>query len=291
MVSLQPTYKIEIGPSAVSVEDYSCSTEAQFLELLDRNPSEQECQSFLERHPALVPGARTPGSPSGHPPLHNALITQPRLPGLRSKLPDFMWVAFHSKAWFPTLIEIERPDKKIFRSDGVPRAEFTQACNQLAQWRTWFSQPENVLKFIREYGIPEDIARRRSMKLYMILIYGRRSEFEGDTVLSNQRSSLVTGSDEELISFDRLRVDRDLRDAITVKCNGSGEYRAVAVPPTFSLGPTFADRLAHIRGLERAIRQSGIEDERVEFLLRRLEYWRHWAANGATGIIKGADRE
>lgn len=202
-----------------------------------------------------------------------------------------MWIAFHSKAWFPTLIEIERPDKKIFRSDGVPRAEFTQASNQLAQWRTWFSHSENVLTFIREYGIPEDIARRRSMKLSMILIYGRRTEFESDSVKSNQRSSLMTGSDEELISFDRLRVDKDLGDAITIQCSGSGEYRAVAVPPTFSLGPTFADRLAQIRGLGSALRQSSIADERVEFLLRRVDYWRDWVANGATGIIRGSDRE
>mgnify|MGYP003288422309 CR=1 FL=1 len=290
-MTLSPTYELEIGPSPQSIEDYAVSTETQFHQLLDANPSEQHIQNFLEQNPALVPGARTPGSPSGHSPLHNALITQPRLPGLRSKLPDFMWIGFHSLAWFPTLIEIERPDKQIFRSDGVPRTEFTQARNQLAQWRAWFSQPTNVLTFIREYGVPEDVARHRSMKLHMILIYGRRYEFEGDSVKSNQRSALVTGADEELMSFDRLRVDKDLRDAITIRCNGSGDYRAVAVPPTFTLGPTFADRLAHIRGLGDAIRQANIEAERVEFLHRRLEYWRRWNANRGVGIINGADCE
>src|SRR5262245_29843168 len=110
-MTLSPTYVLEIGPSAQSIEDYAASTEKQFHQLLDANPSEQDVQSFLEWNPTLVPGARTPGSPSGHSPLHNALITQPKLPGLRSKLPDFMWIAFHSLAWFPTLIEIEQPNK------------------------------------------------------------------------------------------------------------------------------------------------------------------------------------
>jgi len=88
-----------------------------------------------------------------------------------------------------------------------------------------------------------------------------------------------------------MRVDKDLRDAITIRCCSSGEYRAVAVPSTFTLGPNFADRLAHIRDLENAIRQANIEVERVEFLLRRLKYWRQWNANRGVGIINGADRE
>ena len=38
----------------------------------------------------------------------------------------------------------------------------------------------------------------------MILIYGRRSEFEGKPKLELQRGSLLPGQDEELMSFDRL---------------------------------------------------------------------------------------
>lgn len=290
-MSLGPTYKIEEGPSAMPVEEYSNLIEARFRSLIDGNPSESDVQTFLEHHPALVPGARTVGTPSGHAPLNNALITQPRLPGLRSKVPDFMWIAFHSKAWFPTLIEVERPDKKIFKADGVPRAEFTQALNQLSQWRAWFRRPENILTFTREYGVPEAIEKRRSMILHMILIYGRRSEFESDPTMSNQRSSLVTGNDEELMSFDRLVVDKELRDAITVRCTDSGKYTAVGIPSTFTLGPTFAHRLLHIAEFATALRKADIESERLDFLIRRLEYWRDWAKNGNVGIIRGGDRE
>jgi hypothetical protein len=202
-----------------------------------------------------------------------------------------MWIARHSKTWYPTLIEIERPDKKIFKSDAVPRAEFTEAYNQLAQWRSWFSEPANILTFIREYGIPDNIVQYRSMKLHMIVVYGRRSEFEDDSVMSKQRSALVPGDDEELMSYDRLRVDKDLRDVITVRASSSGNYRAVAIPPTFTLGPAYADRLLRIRELDAAIRKADIPSERVEFLLQRLEYWRDWASQGGGGVINSGDRE
>jgi Shedu protein SduA, C-terminal len=284
---LTPTYKIEVGPSAISVQKYSKTIESRFLSLLDSKPAERDVQRFLEHNPALVPGARTPGSPSGHPPIHNVLITQPKLPGLRSKYPDFMWIATHSQAWFPTLIEIERPDKKIFKSRAVPRAEFTEAHNQLAQWRSWFGRPENHHILVREYGIPEDITRFRSMKLHMILVYGRRVEFENDPVLSEQRGALVAGADEELMSYDRLRVDKDLVDAITVRCVGSGQYKAVAIPPTFTLGPSFADRLSRITQLKSAIRLSDIRADRKEFLSRRVNYWREWARQKQTSVIFG----
>jgi hypothetical protein len=65
-MTLDRTYKVEYGPSAVSVEDYSTATEAKFLQILDNNPKESTIQRFLEQHPAFVPGARTPGWPSGH---------------------------------------------------------------------------------------------------------------------------------------------------------------------------------------------------------------------------------
>ncbi|MFY9618530.1 MAG: Shedu immune nuclease family protein [Pyrinomonadaceae bacterium] len=273
---MTPTYQIENGPSAVPVAEYSNAIEWKFRDLRDSKPSEQQVQDFLERNPALVPGARTPGSPSGHAPIHNVLIAQPKLPGLRSKIPDFMWIATHSEAWYPTLIEIERPDKKIFKSRVVPRAEFTEAHNQFAQWRSWFSKPENTQVLIREYGVPEEIIRFRSMKLHMILVYGRRSEFENEPVISMQRSALFAGVDEQLMSYDRLRVDHCLGDAITVRALGSGQYEAVAIPPTFTLGPRFAERLSRISMLEAAIQLAEIAAARKEFLTRRLSYWRDW---------------
>ena len=272
------TYELEAGPPPMHEEECRAAAEAELAELLASDPPEPEIQRLLERNPALVPGAWTPGRPSGHPPLHDALIVQPELPGLRSKFPDFMWIASHSGTWFPTLVEIERPGKQIFRSRGRLTSEFTEARNQLAQWRAWFDRPENVQKFIVEYGVPDRMARWRSMRLHMILVFGRREEFSEDAELSRQRSSLMPGADEELVSYDRLHFDEGLRDCISVRAKGDGAFEAVAIPRGFTLGPASASRLRRIRGIRQAIEASEIADDRREFLLRRVGYWREWAA-------------
>jgi hypothetical protein len=137
------------------------------------------------------------------------------------------------------------------------------------------------------------------MKLNMILIYGRREEFERDPQLSRQRASLMTGNDERLtgnderlMSFDRLKPDPRLSDAITALAVGDGRYRAMQVPPTLRLGPLGVERLLVIEGLEKAIDSSkGWSHERSEFVKRRLPYWADWARSEDKGWISDTNRE
>jgi hypothetical protein len=152
----EANYEQKEGPPRTPWDDYVRTATEQWHQLLESDPPEESIQRFLEEHPAFVPGAWTPPPlKSGHCPFLRALISQPRLPGFNHRQPDFLWVSTHSLEWFPTLIEIERPGKKLFTKEGVPTADFTQARNQLAQWRTWFSDPTNVQTFVREYGIPD----------------------------------------------------------------------------------------------------------------------------------------
>ena len=281
-----------MGPPAISFSDYARETRHSFRNLLDSDPPECDVQKFLEQNPSIVPGALTPGSPSGHYPLHCLLISQPRLTGLSTKIPDFMWIATHSAKWFPTLIEIEQPSKPLFRKDLVPTAQFTQARDQLADWRAWFNDPANRLVFQNEYGIPEKWVKRRTMQLHMILVYGRRRDFENDPVASKKRSVLMPGSDEELMSFDRLEPDASLSDALTVRALGAGNFSALSVPATLELGPGHAERSSVISGVDKAIRANpGISEDRKNFLLGRLPYWEAWGIRDHKGIVRSGDRE
>ena len=284
-------YDVQYGPQHIAVDQYADWCTERFRELLCSHPCEPEVQTFLERHPWLVPGHATPSSTSGHFPLHCSLITQPKLPGQKTRVPDFMWIATHSGTWFPTLIEIERPSKRIFTNKGVPCAKFTQARNQLNQWRSWFNDPTNVQQFMALYGIPEHF-RRRTMRLHMILIYGRRSEFEENPSLSLERDTLLPGADEELMSFDRLQVDTSMLDAITVRAIGHGKYRAKRVLPVFGLRPGQADRLLWIDGIEEAIDENpDIAEERRAFLKRRIPYWKEWSTSLGSNRYNSGDRE
>src|SRR5690606_37232206 len=100
---------------------------AEYAELLSREPDERAVQKFLEQNPSMVPGAWTPGAGSGHGPLYDALISQPPLHGFNARVPDFMWLSHNSSAWFPAMIEIERPDKLVYTAAEVPTSFFTQA--------------------------------------------------------------------------------------------------------------------------------------------------------------------
>ena len=294
MGSFSVNYDLQAGPPHISVERYTEWCTEKLRELLCGDPDESEVQRFLEKHPWLVPGHSTPGSPSGHFPLHCSLITQPKLPGQHVFFPDFMWIATHSGAWFPTLIEIEKPGKRIYKRNGSPSSAFSQAQNQLNQWRSWFSKDANVAQFKDMYGIPEHMLRRQ-MNLHMILVYGRRSELDEQPELARQRGSLLSG-DAQLMSFDRLLdphyIDTSMKEAVTVRATGDGRYRAKYVPPVFGVGPALAKRLLVIDGLEEAIEENPeISNERKVFLRQRIRYWKKWASSPDQGIIRPADRE
>ena len=270
------THTSQEGPPHVLLQDYLEDCRRAYGELLSQDPSEPEVQQFLEKHPCMVPGNRASNG-ARRSPLNGLLITQPRLPAPPHYVPDFMWISEHSLAWFPIPIEIEAPAKLIFRQDRRLRQAFTGARDQLADWRSWFRTPENVLLFYRHFGIPP-LVQRRKMELQMSLVYGRRSEFEADPRAETKRASLLPGTDEELMSFDRLEPDPALAGAITVRALGDGRYEAVWVPAVFELGPRLAGRLLHVDGIEDAIeRNPEISDARKAFLRGRIPYWQEWA--------------
>ena len=101
----------------------------------------------------------------------------------------------------------------------------------------------------------------------------------------------MPGVDEELISYDRLHVHKELHDTITVRTIDTNQYTAQAVPSTYTLGPANAKNLLQIRDLEIAIQQSANSTERIKFLIGRLGYWRKWACSRGAFFYNPADRE
>ena len=271
------TYTQERGPAAIDFEEYSKLAMAEYHTLLETNPLEPAVQDFLERHPSMVPGAWTPGTKSGHGPLYHALITQPTLPGFGSRIPDFMWLSNHSGAIYAAIVEIERPGKRLFTRSGTPTAEFAQAYNQLTQWRVWFDSPANKQSFLDHYGISEQL-RSKMFDLHLIMVFGRRSEFNDSSVLSKHRGFLTAGRNEELMSFDRLQPDPTLHNVVTVSPLGNAIFSAKYVPDTFVTSPFNAHDLKPMRHLANAIdRNHNISPERRTFLKRRVVYWVAWA--------------
>ena len=230
---------------------------------------ESALQDWLERHPAFVPGLAGPRGMSGHRPWPCALITQPRLIGFEEKVPDFCWLSVDSAELTAMMIEIERPSKRWFVDGGRPSAVLTQARHQLTQWKTWFSNPNNVVRFREDYLVPDDLRDLRFRQSY-VLVYGSRAEYKDSRTLTQLRAEFP-GDDEVLMSFDRLPglAKVDFARYGCVRRSGEG-FSVRAIPETWEPSILNEAALRVTQGYQEAVEESAIDAARKTELLDQL---------------------
>lgn len=296
MSLLKPTYELVKGPEAMPWNEYDRRVREEWRLLLDSNPMEGAVQRFLEQHPALVPGFRSMSLASGHYPHPAALISQPKLLGLTTKIPDFLWIAKASDMLLPTFIEIERPAKRWFRKRGkratpVATGEFSEAKAQLASWRNWFREPVNLSWFQRYYEVPVRDLKSLTMRPAFVLVYGRRREFAGDPAANRHRAEMV-GEDEHLMTFDRLEPSEWASNFMTCRKASETGFEAVAIPPTFEWVPGVLENHVAMRDMADAIAEvPWVSAPRRAFLLERLPYWSAWARMNETSVLEAGAAE
>ncbi|HEU4557639.1 MAG TPA: Shedu anti-phage system protein SduA domain-containing protein, partial [Longimicrobium sp.] len=207
-----------------------------------------------------------------HGPLFDAVFSQPELPGFRAKRPDFLLFEQDSARIYAVLIEIEAPAKRWTTNNGTPHSDLIKALDQIRDWKTWFSEPRNVLAFRDLYKIDPEWLDTRTLVQHFVLIYGRRDEATAIESFAKKRGTYAH-PDEFLMTYDRLLPNGSVQ--YTVKLDRSGpdtKIRLVSVPPTFSLDRSNAERFTSFIGQEEAIlNQPIISVERRDFLLRRFK--------------------
>lgn len=287
------TYEIITSPDPISWDDYTNKLMNEWELLLnneEKQKSEKAYQRFLEDNFCLLPGAFGLIGRSGHYPYPGAVVAQPQLNGLFKRIPDFMWIANDSGTLYPVFIEIEAPYKQWFLDNGKQTDEFTQAHNQLAEWKQWFAKPTHVSLFLEYFQIPSDFLWGKSIRPLFLLIYGRRSEFDRKPFLSEKRRYMAR-EDEFLMTYDSLSPDYGVRNLMCVRIKDNS-YKAISVSPTYTLGPSLAGWHALISGRKEAIEHNlYISKERKDFLISRIPYWENWAKKGEKGVINTGDKE
>ncbi len=247
----RPSYEMRgDAPPPMDVHTYADRVMAEWRSLLDCDPTEPEVQAFLEAHPLLVPGAHLglgAITPTGHAPFPQALITQPPLRGLTTRVPDFLWLAMDSLVFNPVFIEIEAPGKRWVTSQGRQHHQLTEALDQIVDWRDWLEKPANREIFLEGYQVPRLIRERKWQ-----LIFGRKSE--NPRAVARIRRSLLE-SNIITYPYEKLEPDLDSANYPCVRCGPNG-YRATMMPPTVVLGPNSAENWSLIAEKERAIEAS-----------------------------------
>jgi len=267
-------------PMPLAWEQYSAQVLREWRALLDRKPEEREVQAFLELHPAMIPGGCGDIGPGGHHgSAMGAVFREPQLAGAgRSFKPDFMWVTRSTSMFTPILIEIEKPSKPWFTKDGRPSASFTQARDQLNDWRSWFDQDGNKALFRDRFLFLPDPFNNRPLRPQFLLIYGRRSEFEVGGGHENPdelrfKRDLQRAQDEFYMTFDSLSPCYRCQDSMTLTMTTAGP-RVHAFSPVYRTGTLIGEGALVLGDPAAALECSAMmADERRAYLAGR---WTHW---------------
>jgi len=285
---LEKSYQTVVPPErAMPWETYVEIVNQEWQTLLaNTNSAEKDFQEFFERHTCCLPQMYPVFRRGAHGPYPGAIISQPVLPDFTRKVPDFLCITRDSATVYAVLIEIEHPAKHWATSAGQQSAVFSQATNQIADWKSWFNNPLNIAQFQKYYQIPSDWIQSRTFEQKYFLIYGRRSD-PSLTEAFNKKRKHLERENECHMTFDRIHPQREM-DCLCVKLDGNG-YRALSIPPTLELGPMWAKEGKMIRGKEAAIRDNRyLSEVRKTFLIGRWPYWDAWDSGG---ICDNNDRE
>lgn len=252
---------------------------ARWHDLLASDPEESDVQAFLELHPAMIPGGSGDVGPGGHHGSEmSAVFRRPRLEGQgRDFEPDFMWVTRSSGLITPVLVEIEKPSKRWFKADGRPTQSFTEAHDQLNDWRSWFARDQNAAIFRDTYLFHSKYSDR-PLAPQFVLIYGRQAEFEhggghrNPDALRHKRDSQRL-SDEAFMTFDSVRPRYDHSSSLTVTMTAQGP-RTFAVSPAFGTDTDSGSDALILGSIDAALdRSEMLSRERRTYLADR---WSHW---------------
>ncbi|WP_436772213.1 Shedu anti-phage system protein SduA domain-containing protein [Yinghuangia sp. YIM S09857] len=285
-------------PQPLPWDEYSDLVLAEWYKLLSHHPEEDAVQTFLELHPAMIPGGSGDIGPGGHHGSEmGAVFRRPNLiGGGRTFEPDFMWVTRSSGLVTPILIEIEKPSKRWFKKDGRPTSDFTEARDQLNDWRSWFARDGNHSLFRDKFLLLGDRYYDRPLEPQYVLIYGRDSEFQRGGGHANPgelrfKRDAQRGDSESFMSFDALRPRYDHRISLTLTMTASGP-RIHAFSPMYGTGAHIGDGALLLGDPQPALsRTVMMTDERRNYLAERWKYWQEDALRTNAAVNESVIRQ
>lgn len=289
---MRKSYELALdAPSAMSWDEYARTAIAEYRALIAVVGREKESviHEFFERNPSFVPGAFSYPR-SGHAPIHWGVFSKPRLSGEPGYIPDFLWLATATDCIYPIFVEIETPAKRWFTASGQATSEWTQAHDQILNWKRWLKNPSKMQAWIQSLRLPSQFSHDYELHPQFVLIYGSAKEFEERPELRSKRKAMES-ENTVLITFDNLVPDANADDFMSLRRRGQ-RVVAITVPPTFRPGPNLGLDILDVEGRVEAVRrESRMTQSRREFLAKRIPYWDSWMKSGARGMISTGDRE
>jgi hypothetical protein len=153
--------------------------------LSDDNISEQKCQNYLEKHSKLI---YVPFLLNHW--LHfNAIIS--KFPLDRSLISDFAYLTKSSNFWYFVLVELEHPQKRLFRTQNgqiIPTAKLTAAVAQIHAWQDFVRK--NNSEILRRISPLKKPLTNNPVYFKYLLVIGRREQRVSGQLARDRLSSL-----------------------------------------------------------------------------------------------------
>jgi Domain of unknown function (DUF4263) len=225
----------------------------EYFELLKKEETEQVYQAYLEKHTRLIPREFVQNHGIGCSLVLRKLSFGPDYKS------DFFYFSKSSDDWNAVFIELEKPQSSFFRKGSNDfHPDFTQALEQINQWRAWFGRgnQQAFLLSVRAIQVPHHMATANPTHNKYVLVFGRRSEYAGNEI----RRSLVSAQERDdfkIITFDSLAEDiehkhevsigvrhNEFIDILTDEITSQGLYLWVE-PTQLRVSKTLHDRLVN----------------------------------------------
>lgn len=169
-----------------------------FLYKLDNAKDENEIQEYLEINPYLLPATFV----LNHGIHFGSYIS--KLPIGTGYQTDFAYITKSSIEWRIVLMEIEDPKKKFFNKNGTPTSNFTQARDQVLEWKSYIENKGSsyVRESLEKLIVPSHM-KINPVKFKYLLVYGRTDELKGNERLL-EKIQQYNSEDFRIITYDSL---------------------------------------------------------------------------------------
>src|SRR5260370_28237873 len=166
--------------------------------------NERDLKAFFDKYPGALPTQWL----LNHG-LHFDFIFPEYQIGPRFKC-DYMYLTKSSGEWWCVLVEIERPQAKLFRVNGKDvktGSELNLARDQINDWREYLSKNKGT--FMRDLApilFPFSMSKNPLNFRYVLLI-GRTADFRNDPRNAARLATLNADGDTQIMTYDSTLSD------------------------------------------------------------------------------------
>jgi hypothetical protein len=174
---------------------------AEFPKMLDdalattTKATEQTFQDYLEENTTLF----RPPFELNHSVHLSAVISKFKLD--TSLTTDFAYLTKSSATWWLVLVELEHPNKPLFKKTPVPTAQLTAAIAQVDSWRTFVEKNPAILA--QKIAPLKKPLTQNKLKVKYALVIGRTNEFAAAQAKLDALDNLQR-DDFKVLTYDSL---------------------------------------------------------------------------------------